>query len=57
MDALPVGRKDLTKLLLAAALVGVLAGAVTLVFLTLTHLGAEFIWKTLPTLLGAAGGR
>ena len=45
MDALPVGRKDLTKLLLAAALVGVLAGAVTLVFLTLTHLGAEFIWK------------
>lgn len=55
MNALPVGRKDLTKLLLAAALVGVLAGVVTLVFLTLTRLGTEFIWKTLPTLIGAGG--
>jgi len=33
----------------------VLAGVVTLVFLTLTHLGVEFIWHTLPGLVGAAG--
>lgn len=55
MDALPIDRRDLTKLLLAAALVGVLAGVVTLVFLTLMHLGVEFVWNTLPALLGAGG--
>ncbi len=44
MEQLPIDRKDLTKLLLAAALVGVVAGVVTLVVLTLTHLGMEFVW-------------
>jgi H+/Cl- antiporter ClcA len=38
-----------------AALIGALAGAVTLLFLTLTNLGIEFVWSTLPTLLGFTG--
>lgn len=47
--------RDFTRLLVAAALVGALAGVVTLLFITLINYGIEFIFKTLPGLLGFGG--
>ena len=47
--------REFTKLLLAAALIGVLAGTVTLLFITLVNLGIEFIYSSLPALLGFSG--
>jgi H+/Cl- antiporter ClcA len=47
--------RDFTKLLLAAALIGILAGTVTLLFITLVNLVIEFVWDSLPDLLGFGG--
>ena len=47
--------QEYTKLLLAAALIGIVAGTVTLLFITLVNYGIEFIFKTLPGLLGFTG--
>lgn len=37
-----------TRLLLLAALLGLITGAATWLFLTIDHLGIKFLWETLP---------